>query len=80
MSDLASLGARFQREQAQLEATREELHASILAAIAAGVRQRDIVNATGYTRERVRQLAKQAQKQPAQERTELRSIPSESPR
>jgi len=66
MSDLASLGARFQREQAQLEATREELHACILAAIEAGVRQRDIVSATGYTRERLRQLAKQAQQAPAQ--------------
>lgn len=64
MSDLASLGARFQREQAQLEATREELHACILAAIEAGVRQRDIVSATGYTREHVRQLAVKAKQAP----------------
>jgi hypothetical protein len=61
MADLASLGARFQREQAQLEATRVELHACIVASIEAGVRQVDIVKATGYTRERLRQLAKEAQ-------------------
>lgn len=66
MSDLASLGARFQREQAQLEATREELHACILAAVEAGVRQRDIVSATGYTREYVRQLPEKAKKKAQQ--------------
>lgn len=64
MLDLASLGARFQREQAQLEATRGELHACILAAIEAGVRQRDIVSATGYTREHVRQLTVKAKQAP----------------
>lgn len=35
-----------------------EVHAAILDALANGVRQADIVRATGYTREHIRQLAR----------------------
>lgn len=40
----------------QVDAARQELAEAIRAADAAGMRQRDIVAATGYSRERVRQI------------------------
>lgn len=43
---------------ADLEAAQHDLAAAIRSDAAAGVRQVDIVKATGYTRERVRQIVK----------------------
>jgi hypothetical protein len=56
MMNLAQLGRRHQRLRADLEALRPQLRAEIRAAAAAGVRQVDIVKATGYTRDMVRQI------------------------
>jgi hypothetical protein len=60
MADLAALAERLRREQAKADATRAELHAAIVKALAEGMRQVDVVRATGYTRERLRQLAEAA--------------------
>jgi hypothetical protein len=53
---LAQLGRRHQRLRAELEALRPELAAEIRLAHEAGVAQVDIVKATGYTRDQVRQI------------------------
>lgn len=53
---LAALGATHQRRRAAYEAARDELLPEVRAAIAAGVRQVDIVQMTGLTRERIRQI------------------------
>jgi hypothetical protein len=60
VDDLARLAERLRREQAKADATRAELHAAIVKALQDGVRQVDVVRATGYTRERLRQLAEAA--------------------
>lgn len=52
--------ARAHRAEAKLTAARGDLHAAVAAALAAGYRQADVARATGYTRERVRQLAARA--------------------
>lgn len=57
---LRQLGKRMQRLRDDTEALRPDLHAEILAALAAGVRQVDIVKATGYTRDAIRQLARRS--------------------
>ena len=57
MDDLARLVEQLREHQARVDATRAELHAAILAALAAGARQADVARATGYSRERLRQLA-----------------------
>jgi hypothetical protein len=60
VDDLARLAERLRREQAKVDATRVELHAAIVKALQDGVRQVDVARATGYTRERLRQLAEAA--------------------
>ncbi len=60
VDDLARLAERLRREQAKVDATRAELHTAIVKALRDGVRQVDVVRATGYTRERLRQLAEAA--------------------
>lgn len=49
-----SLGRRYRKLRDELDELRPELAAAIRADAAAGVRQVDIVKATGYTREMVR--------------------------
>lgn len=46
--------------RAEVPAARERLHAAIVAAARAGIRQRDIVAVTGYNRERVRTIVRAA--------------------
>ena len=67
MSDLAALAEKFRQEQARVAATRAQLHAAIVKALRAGVRQVDVARATGYTRERLRQLAEAARQAQAVE-------------
>lgn len=55
---LAQLGKRMQRLRDDTEALRPDLHAEILAALAAGIRQVEVVKMTGYTRDAIRQLAR----------------------
>ena len=47
------------RADKRLASARYDLHSAIVDALAAGVRVTDLVEATGYTRERIRQLRKQ---------------------
>jgi hypothetical protein len=53
---LDQLGKKHQRLRADLDAIRPELAKEIRAASAADVPQVDIVKATGYTRDQVRQI------------------------
>lgn len=55
---LRSLGDRRQRLQAELDKIRPQLADLIRAAHAEGLRQVDIVKATGYTREMVRRIVR----------------------
>lgn len=55
---LAAAAKAHQKAQARADDTREQLHAAILAAVDAGMRQVDIVRITGYTRERIRLLVR----------------------
>lgn len=48
--------------ETELATARAELHAAVLADLAAGVRQADLVRATGYTRERLRQLERESER------------------
>ncbi|HEX3812392.1 MAG TPA: hypothetical protein VHX59_06075 [Mycobacteriales bacterium] len=48
----------FRTAERRAEDTRRLLHAAIVEALHAGVRQVDLVRVTGYTRERIRQLAR----------------------
>lgn len=47
---------KYRRAEATVNAARDEAYAAILADLADGVRQTDIVRATGLTRERIRQI------------------------
>lgn len=47
---------RYRRAEAAVAATRDEMYAAILADLADGVRQAEVVRATGLTRERIRQI------------------------
>lgn len=53
---LDQLGKKHQRLRAELEALRPELADEIRTADQAGMAQVDIVKATGYTRDQVRQI------------------------
>ncbi len=53
---LAQLGRRHQKLRDDLDALRPDLAEEIRAAHAAGMAQVDIVKATGYTRDQVRQI------------------------
>lgn len=52
--------AEFEAALAQVEAARAGLHEAIVGALDDGVIQAEIVRRTGYTRERVRQIARAA--------------------
>jgi hypothetical protein len=60
VDQILGLLARLRADQERTDATRKELHTAILDALHAGVRQADIARATGYSRERLRQLARKA--------------------
>lgn len=55
---------KYRRAEATLASTRDEMYAAILADLSDGVRQTDIVRATGLTRERIRQIVKASQDTP----------------
>ncbi len=50
--------------RAEVERRRAELAEAIVAAAARGVRQREIVRVTGYSRERIRQICRAAGVEP----------------
>lgn len=49
---------KYRRTEAAVATSRDEMYAAILADLADGVRQVDIVQTTGLTRERIRQIVK----------------------
>lgn len=53
---------KYRRAEVAVTTTRDEMYAAILEDLADGVRQVDIVQATGLTRERIRQIVKADQK------------------
>ncbi len=59
-TDLERAAKAFRRAEAALEARRAELAAAVVAADEAGTRQSEIVRVTGYTRETVRRLVRDA--------------------
>lgn len=61
---LEAAAKAYRRAEKKADETRSELFAAIVAAKAAGVAQVDIVRATGYTRERIRQIIKAAEGAP----------------
>lgn len=60
LNDVIAAQATYERLREEMEKAREALHAAIAEASRAKVKQRDIVAATGLTRERVRQIARDA--------------------
>ncbi|MFI6488277.1 helix-turn-helix domain-containing protein [Streptomyces sp. NPDC050564] len=57
---LTQLARRFREAEARTEILRQELAAAIGQADADGVPQKDICEATGYTRQQVRRIVKAA--------------------
>ena len=56
---LAAATRARQDAEAQVEHARADLYDAIADALAAGIRQSEIVRITGYTRERIRQIMKE---------------------
>ncbi len=48
--------AKYRRAKDAVATTRDEMYDAVIADLANGVRQTDIVRATGLTRERIRQI------------------------
>jgi hypothetical protein len=59
---LEAAAKAYRRAEKRADETRGELYAAIVEADKAGVSQVDIVRATGYTRERVRQIVRAAKR------------------
>lgn len=55
-SELEAATRAYRRAQKAVEKRRDELFAAVVKATDAGVRQVKIVEITGYTRERIRQI------------------------
>lgn len=55
-SRLKQAVAKYRRAEAAVTTSRDEMYAAILADLADGVRQADVVRATELTRERIRQI------------------------
>lgn len=65
MDELDAAVAEHRHALQQVEDTRLKLHEQILKALARGVIQAELVRRTGYTRERLRQLAREADEKSA---------------
>ena len=66
MDELAAAAADYRQAKAAIDAARPRLAAAIIDATRAGRKQGDIVAATGYTRERIRQICRAAGVEPAE--------------
>jgi uncharacterized protein with gpF-like domain len=60
VTQLNAAAERYRAAEAAADQARAELHDAILGAVREGVAQREIVDITGYTRERIRQIARAA--------------------
>lgn len=52
--------AELREAELELTTARAELHQAVIADLKRGVTQADLVRTTGYTRERLRQIAREA--------------------
>ena len=52
---------RYRRAEASVAKARNKMYDAILLDLSSGVRQTDVVRATGLTRERIRQIVKAAE-------------------
>lgn len=66
MDELRRIAEEYQQARQAVADVRERLAAAIADAARAGVRQADIVKATGYTRETVRQVCRTAGVEPGE--------------
>ncbi|MCX4474798.1 hypothetical protein OOK41_31555 [Micromonospora sp. NBC_01655] len=66
MDELEALGQEHRQAKAALDDVRPRLAAAIVEAARARRPQREIVAATGYTRERIRQICRAAGVEPAE--------------
>lgn len=66
VSALEQAATRYKNAASEVDKARAKLQEEIVKAAQAGVRQADIVRTTGYTRERVRQLCREAGIKPEQ--------------
>lgn len=64
MTELEEAAREFGAARASFGAARDRLAAAIVEAAKSGTRQSHIVRVTGYTRERVRQICRQAGVEP----------------
>jgi predicted transcriptional regulator len=60
MTELERLGREYKAASKGLDTLRSELAKAIVAEARAGMKQNDIVRLSGYTRERVRQICREA--------------------
>ena len=60
MTELEKAAKEFHAAKAALDAARDRLAVAIVAAAQGGTRQADIVSTTGYTRETVRRICRDA--------------------
>lgn len=61
---LTKLGARHRRLRDELDAVRDQLQPLIVEATLAGIAQTDLVDLTGYTRDRIRVICREAGVEP----------------
>lgn len=67
LQDVRQAQAAYQTAAKAADEARSAYHAAIATAAGNGVRQRDLVQLTGYTRERIRQLSRHPSSEPAKD-------------
>ncbi|MGH3375955.1 MAG: hypothetical protein ACRDP6_14550 [Actinoallomurus sp.] len=65
VSDLETAAARYQNATTEVDQARAKLQEEIVKAARSGTRQAQIVKVSGYTRERVRQICREAGIEPS---------------
>lgn len=70
IDELQRIADAYHRAQKRADERRAVLHETIRAAAAAGVRQVDIVSATGYTRDNIRKTINPELRKPKAKRTQ----------
>jgi cation transport ATPase len=57
-NQLRPVGAKYRSLKASIDEVRDELHDAVIEALRAGLRPKEIVQLSGYTREHVRRIAR----------------------
>ena len=60
-AETGQAAARYQAAERELQRARDDMHAAIVRDLQAGVRQADLARVTGYSRERIRQIERDAE-------------------